>query len=198
MNILATLTQCMSYSYLVYHREFIQEYGPKFVDVCVKALRDAPEKSLRNVRREKIELIIKSIDNFQRRLITKDEREKQTEVLKLEVSLLCLRSSYMERRIHGIRDLNNIIKNMRMFSSNKTFTPQFLIEWMDQNGVFQQLFDPKKTHLQLVQRTTDVLKLLLSENMFSQQLMEQFWSLTKADYKFEIYKIINEISFYLK
>ena len=64
MNILATLTQCMSYSYLVYHREFIQEYGPKFVDVCVKALRDAPEKSLRNVRREKIELIIKSIDNF--------------------------------------------------------------------------------------------------------------------------------------
>jgi hypothetical protein len=60
------------------------------------------------------------------------------------------------------------------------------------------LFDPKKTHLQLVQRTTDVLKLLLAENSLSQQLLEQFWSLTKADYKFEIYKIINEIAFYLK
>ena len=29
-------------------------------------------------------------------------------------------------------------------------------------------------------------------------MLEQFWSLTKADYKFEIYKIINEIAFYLK
>lgn len=138
------------------------------MEVCIKALRDAPEKSLRNVRREKIESIIKSIDNFQRRLITKDEREKQTEVLKLEVSLMCLRSSYMERRIHGIRELTAIIKNMRMFSTNKTFTPMFLIQWMDENGVFSQLFDPKKTHLQLVQRTSDVLKLLLSENMLSQ------------------------------
>ena len=65
----------------------------------MKRLREAPEKSLRNVRREKIESIVKSIDNFQRRLITKDEREKQTEILKLEISLMCLKSSYLERRI---------------------------------------------------------------------------------------------------
>ena len=33
-----------------------------------------------------------------------------------------------------------------MFSS-KSFTPEFLIEWMENNGVFQILFDTKKTHL---------------------------------------------------
>jgi len=60
-------------------------------------LRSAPEKSLRDVRREKIEQIIKSIDNLQRRLISKEEREKQTEVLKLEVCLVCLKSSFLER-----------------------------------------------------------------------------------------------------
>jgi hypothetical protein len=48
----------------VYHKEFITEFGPKVVDLCIKALRDAPEKSLRDVRREKIESIIKSIDSF--------------------------------------------------------------------------------------------------------------------------------------
>lgn len=96
---MASIIQCISYPYLVYHKEFIQEYGPKFVEICIKALREAPEKSLRDVRREKIESIIKSIDNFQRRLITREEREKQTEVLKLEVSLVCLKSSYLERRI---------------------------------------------------------------------------------------------------
>ena len=57
----------------MYHKDFITEYGPKFVDVCIRALRVAPEKSLRDMRREKIESIIKSIDNFQRRIVTKEE-----------------------------------------------------------------------------------------------------------------------------
>lgn len=110
---------------------------------------------------------------------------------------MCLKSSFLERRIQGIRDLNQIIKNNRMFS-NKNFTSQFLIEWMENNGVFSILFDQKKTHLQLVNRCTDIFKLLLQENMFTPQLMEMFWSLAKSDYKFEIYKIINDSSFYLK
>ncbi len=76
MNILASIVNCISYSYLIYHKDFIHEYAPKFVDLCVKRLREAPEKQLRDVRREKIEGIIKSIDNFQRRLIGKEEREK--------------------------------------------------------------------------------------------------------------------------
>jgi len=42
------------------------------------------------------------------------------------------------------------------------------------------------------------MKLLLQENMLSESLIEQFWSLTKADYKFEIYKIINLCAFYFK
>jgi hypothetical protein len=76
LNILATIIQCVSYPFLIYHKDFMSEYGPKFVELCIKRLREAPEKSLRDVRREKIESIIKSIDNLQRRLIPKDEREK--------------------------------------------------------------------------------------------------------------------------
>lgn len=165
----------------------------------MKALRGAPEKSLRDVRREKIEMIIKSIDNFQRRLICKEDREKQTEVLKLEVSLMCLKSSFLERRIQGIRDLNQIIRNLKMYSSGtKAFTGALLIQWMSENGVFDILFDAKLTHLQIVQRSGDTLKLLLQEDALSEQLMDQFWSLTRAHYKFEVYKILNESSFYLK
>lgn len=69
---------------------------------------------------------------------------------------------------------------------------------MHTNEVFALLFDPKKTHLQLVQRCTDIIKLLLSEKMFTPELMEQFMSLSRTDYKFEVYKIINECSFYLE
>lgn len=146
LNLLGILVSNLSIPYQIYHKEFITEYGPQFVDICIKRLRNAPEKSLRDVRRERIESIIKSIDNFQRRLITKEDRERQTEVLRLEVALMCLKSSFLERRIQGIRDLNTVIKNNRMYSF-KSFSPAYLIEWISTNGVYPLLFDPKQTHL---------------------------------------------------
>ena len=76
LSILSILIGCVSTPYLMYHKDYIAEFGPRFVQACIKKLREAPEKSLRDVRRERIEAMIKSIDNFQRRLITKDEREK--------------------------------------------------------------------------------------------------------------------------
>ena len=96
----------VSSPYLVFHKDFISEFGIKVVELCKKRLKGAPEKALRDVRREKIEGIIKSIDLIQRRCLYKNDRETETEVLKLEVSMMCLRSSYLERRIQGVIDLN--------------------------------------------------------------------------------------------
>jgi hypothetical protein len=76
---------------------------------------------------------------------------------------MCLKSSFLERRIQGIKDLNMVIKNNKMFSF-KSLTSEFLINWMEANGVFSILFDSKKTHMQLVQRTSEIIKLLLQEN----------------------------------
>ena len=89
----------VSAPFLIYHKDFITDFGPKIVKECKRSLKDAPEKSLRDVRREKIEGVIKSIDNIEKRLIPKDERERSTEILRLEVALICLKSSYLERRI---------------------------------------------------------------------------------------------------
>lgn len=106
LNILGMIIHNMSIPYQIYSKHFITAYGPTFVSAVLNRLRSAPEKSLRDVRRERIESIIKSIDNFNRRLIAKEERERQTETLKLEVALICLKSSFLERRIQGIKDLN--------------------------------------------------------------------------------------------
>lgn len=64
VNLLSIIVTALSNPYQMYHKDFIAEYGPKFVDVCTRALREAPEKSLRDMRRERIESVIKSIDNF--------------------------------------------------------------------------------------------------------------------------------------
>jgi ubiquitin carboxyl-terminal hydrolase 34 len=121
LNLAAILQNAITTPYNIYHKEFITEYGPKVIELSKRKLRESPEKDFRDVRRERIEGIVKGIDNILRRLENKEEREKQTEILKLEVIMMCLKSTFLERRIQGIRDLNVIIKNVRMFN-NKSFT----------------------------------------------------------------------------
>lgn len=64
--------------------------------------------------------------------------------------------------------------------------------------MFNTIWDAKKTHLQLVQRSNDIFKLLLKEGMMTLETLETFWSLTKDEYKSEIFKILGESHFYLK
>jgi len=194
--VLAILLSLVSLPAQVYHKSVVEEYAPKLIEVSKRRLLTAPAKALRDVRREHIEAIVKAVDNLSKRVVEKTEREKQTGILKLEVALLCLNSSYMERRIQGIRDLVQIIKNNRISSTG--FTGRFLVEWMQTHGVFDVLFDAKKTHLQLVQRSDEVLKLLLQEDMLNEQLLDQFWSLTRTDLRLEVYKIISDCSFNFK
>jgi len=194
--VLAILLSLVSLPAVVYHKSVIAEYAPKLIAASKRRLLSAPARALRDVRREHIEAIVKAVDNLSKRVLEKAEREKEVEILKLEVALLCLNSSYMERRIQGIRDLNQIIKQNR--SSSTRFTGKFLVEWMQTHGVFEVLFDAKKTHLQLVQRCDEILKLLLQEDMLSGELLQLFWDLTRTDLKLEVYKIISDCSFYFK
>lgn len=73
-----------------------------------------------------------------------------------------------------------------------------MVNWLKDNSIFGVLFDLKKTHLQLVQRCDEVLKLLLQQDALDLELLNRFWSLTKSDLKPEVFKIISECSFYFK
>ena len=194
--VLAILLSLASLPAQVFHKQVIADYAPKLIECGKRRLLQAPDRALRDVRREAIEGIVKAVDSLGRRLIDKGEREKQTEILKLEVALLCLKSSYMERRIQGIRDLNSVIRNNRIYSSK--FSGKFLVEWMQEKAVFDVLFDAKKTHLQLVQRCDEVLRLLLQEDMLTPELLSQFWSLTKTDMRIDAYKIVQSCSLSLR
>lgn len=190
--VMAILLSLISLPAQIYHKAVIAEYGPKLVEAAKRRLLSAPDKALRDVRREHIEAIVKAVELLSRRILERADREKDNEILKLEVARLCLNSSFMERRIQGIRDLTQIIRHNRIYAGR--FPGKFLAEWMHSHGIFDVLFDHKKTHLQLIQRSDEILKLLLSEDMLDEGLMQQFWSLTKTDLRLETFKIISDCS----
>jgi hypothetical protein len=96
---MAILISLISLPSLIYHRTVIGQYGPKLIEAAKEGLLSAPDKALRDVRREHIEAIIKAVELLSRRIVETADREKDIEVLKLKVARLCLSSSFMERRI---------------------------------------------------------------------------------------------------
>ena len=94
-----------------------------------------------------------------------------------------------------MKDLNEIVLEYGQ-QGNQEAT-QELIDWINANQVFSLIWDPKKTHIQLVQRSGEILRLLLKEKILTEELLKTFWNLTKSDYKQEIYKIIKDVDFLL-
>jgi hypothetical protein len=46
-----------------------------------------------------------------------------------------------------MKDLKTIIENNTLYSTSKTFSAEYLTTWMTENGVFETIWDPKKTHV---------------------------------------------------
>jgi ubiquitin carboxyl-terminal hydrolase 34 len=126
LNAVCTLIEMVSKPYLIYHKEFLKDYFPSMINLAKLCIRNAPDRFIRDINRDKVEVIVRSIDNMHKRTSTKEERDKETEVLKLEMALSCLKSSFLERRIQGIKDLNQLIRNNRVMSS-KTISNAFLV-----------------------------------------------------------------------
>lgn len=58
------LSSCLTQPHLVYHKQFIQENAANIADNVTKRLLAASDKSLREVRKEQIDGILKSVENL--------------------------------------------------------------------------------------------------------------------------------------
>lgn len=64
--------------------------------------------------------------------------------------------------------------------------------------MFSLIWDSRKTHVQLVQRSADIFRCFLKQDLMSEELLAQFWNLSKSNYKQEVFKILHDCDFYLE
>ena len=154
----------------IYHKAFMEEFGARIANSIKARLLGSSDKTLRDVRKEQIDTILKAIGGVQARIMDKEASTKELEIFKLEMCKKCLESEFLERRIQGIRDLNTIIKNNTVFNS-KQFEASFLVEWMTTHNVFNIIWVARRTHAQLVERSSDIFRLLLKEKLLTQEYL---------------------------
>lgn len=96
-------------------------------------------------------LLANSLTKMYSRLKTEEERAIIKEVLGLQMSKKGLKSEFLDRRIDGMKELNELIKAACPLAQNADVDKlKFLIDWMQENGVFEIIWVPKNTHIQLV------------------------------------------------
>ena len=197
-----TLTTCgyiitlISMPAKLWHKQFLAEYGERFIQAIQNRLLNAKDIQVRDVDQTCVYQATLAISMIKERIMPRKQALKETNDFKLKFVKKCLQSEFLEKRIQAVKDLNEIVTEHG--SAHDQAATQELFQWIQDNGVYSLIWDPKKTHIQLVQRSGDILRLLLREKMLSNELLAQFWNLTKSDYKQEIFKIINDVDFLLE
>ena len=88
------------------------------------------------------------------------------ERLNLDITLMCLKSNFLERRIHGIKSLAESLKGLKYARGSKV-TGEYMLEWINNNKILELIFNQKNYHVQIIQRSKEILKFLITEDQLT-------------------------------
>lgn len=109
-----------------------------------------------------------------------------------------LKSELLDRRITGMKELNQLVRKISPIGNMDTEKFEFLVQWMKENEVFDLIWNERKTHLQLVQRSDQIFKELLRNKLLSLDLLALFFNLRSEEYRVEVFKILNDNAFWFE
>lgn len=133
-------------NYYFFHRDFVKEFVPKIKAGIESCILNSPDTLIRNVRQETIEGIVKKLEDLLKRVMKTEDREKEIELLNLSIIMLCFKSSFLERRIHGIKVLSDLIKKLKYQQTNHE-AQSFMLKWLRDNKIIEIIFDQKNYHI---------------------------------------------------
>ena len=187
----------VSAPYNVYHRCFVRDFVEPFVTVILDYMTNIPEDDMKNVRKERLETTLFQIEHLIRRVYTVRQSVEETIKLRVRIGLRLLRSELLERRIHAIRLISDTCRTAKFSQSFSSQTQSHEIVLVNKvlqvPQIIEQIFG-KWSHIELIQRSTEILNFFLLFNSLTRAELEVIWGCCLRDEqsKVEIYKVIND------
>ena len=186
----------------LYHRKFVVEWISLFVEGVMKYMSAIPDEQLRSVSREKLDAALNQMEWLMRRIYTAKTKGEQTIRLKVGIALSLLMSEQLERRIQAIRLISETCKAAKeaQLASHETTLPSandnvVLNKVLHVSQVIGEIFG-KRSHIQLIQRSTEILKFFLLNSDISKSDFGVIWDCCDHDEqsKVEIFKVLSDSS----
>lgn len=181
-----------------YHRSFCLDFIPKLIETAMEYLLNASDSQIRGFSKEKITVICGHFEALYKRLYTIQGKNEKMEQFHLAYALKCFQSQYLERRIQGLRTILDVLKTCKS-PQMRTILPEALAKWILGNRLLEGIFGPQG-HVQLVQRSGEILQLLLQEDALNPKHLQLIWSVAERndeDSKLAVYHVLSDNACFL-
>jgi len=197
-DLVTIIFQIFGQSGYLLHRDYINFLSPIMFDNISYYLKEMNQNDLRNIKKDTIDLITKILKRYYigKSKDSAEERNKIIENFGVAFAIKMLKTTFLEKRIQAIKTLVDLIKHSKE-DPDKCIQVLKLIE---ENQIFQEIYGPN-SHIQLINKSKDLLEIMLNEDRLSEAELELIWSATKKgdlEGKLTILKILKEISGSLK
>eukprot|EP01087_Luapelamoeba_hula_P010523 TRINITY_DN2786_c0_g2_i1.p2 TRINITY_DN2786_c0_g2~~TRINITY_DN2786_c0_g2_i1.p2 ORF type:complete len:2352 (-),score=229.36 TRINITY_DN2786_c0_g2_i1:29-7084(-) len=175
----------------------IQRRWLPHLEIVFDTLRELPEEELRQVRKEDVEEIVRHMEGIIKEYAGPAAYEK-CERFSLEFALKCFRSSNLERRMHGLAYIEEVIlmttrrrtygdweypyshaapNYARLYQVARWIDSKFLLDWIQDSQIIEALFQIKISdmHPELIKRSKPVLKYLAENHFLREDQMDMVW-----------------------
>lgn len=189
----------------LYHRAYVSEAITPFLRAALEYMSDIPDEQLRSVKREKVDSALNDIDRLMRRVYTAKTKGEESIKLRVGIALSLLRSELLERRIQAVRLIAETCKAAKasqaaawesgLPAANDSTVLSSLLQVP---RVIDEIFG-KKSHIQLIQRSIEILKFVLVYSDITREDINVIWECCIHDEqsKIEIFKVISEAAYLL-
>jgi hypothetical protein len=205
IELLFYLVDCVGKISILLHKSFIDNYLDRLQAAVLHKIINASESQIRSMKQHRMEELVNIMwDKIMARttIITANAINKN--LFNFEIGALFIRQNFFERRIDGARIIDAICKQA-LINNNLSATTKdapvksitsLLVDQLTKHDILERYYSKRNVHSQLIQRSSNVLKVLLSQNVVSNEQLEMIWTSVDQfdDMRFEFYSILKDIA----
>lgn len=186
----------------MFYREFAIDFIGQLKDAVIRNVLESPNNNLRNLAKEKIDFVVKMLQELLKRAFPISMQLEIVEKFSLDISFLCFNSDFLERKLQGLKAIMEIMKDVkyRLKKFESLLDVEVLCRWLNEKQIFEGLYG-RDSHAQLIQRSGDFLKFIINEDFFTLENLALIWdSLRKGNVeeRLAIYKALSSVSIHFK
>ena len=179
-----------------FHKEFVIILGKNLHENIFSYINEMTQNELRNMKKETFDQIVKVLKFYLGLSIGIENRNEIIEKFSINFAIKMIKTTFLEKRITAVKTLVDVIKSCRNDLEKKFM----ILRLIEENKIFYEIYGPN-SHIQLYNKSKDLLEIMLQEDKLSDGEMEMIWGATnKGDLegKLTILKTLKEISHSMK
>jgi ubiquitin C-terminal hydrolase len=176
----------------LFHREYVIELGQNLYENIFNYLNEMNQNELRNIKKDTFDLILKVLRFYLGITIGPEKRNEIIEKFSITFAIKMIKTQFLEKRITAVKTITDVIKA----SKDDLQKRSLVLKLIEENQIFYEIYGPN-SHIQLINKSKDLLEIMLQEDKLSFGEMEMIWGATKKgdlEGKLTILKTLREVS----